>query len=156
MLLLGGFAIAGALSKHNIAKTLASSVLSRVGQRPGVVLLANMLMATFCSMWIRCAPWWWPLGSPRGLTQREPLLGACSGSEVMQVGSSGGVTARSARWLPGGADLADMQRTWQQGLAVKCCAAQQRGRASAVLLPGGAHPAHAGRQPQLRQEPGHG
>ena len=56
MLLLGGFAIAGALSKHNIAKTLASSVLSRVGQGPGLVLLANMLMATFVSMWIRYRP----------------------------------------------------------------------------------------------------
>ena len=59
MLLLGGFAIAGALSKHNIAKTLASSVLSRVGQGPGLVLLANMLMATFVSMWIRYAVQRW-------------------------------------------------------------------------------------------------
>lgn len=52
MLLLGGFTIAAALSKHAIAKILASWVLSKVGQRPGAVLMANMLVATFASMWI--------------------------------------------------------------------------------------------------------
>jgi di/tricarboxylate transporter len=52
MLLLGGFAIAAALSKHFIAKQLAVSILSRVGRKPHHVLLANMLVATFASMWI--------------------------------------------------------------------------------------------------------
>lgn len=52
MLLLGGFAIAAALSKHFIAKQLAVAILSRVGRRPQHVLLANMLVATFASMWI--------------------------------------------------------------------------------------------------------
>lgn len=52
MLLLGGFAIAAALSKHFIAKQLAVAILSRVGRRPRDVLLANMLVATFLSMWI--------------------------------------------------------------------------------------------------------
>lgn len=52
MLLLGGFAIAGALSKHAIAKQMAVAVLSRVGRRPEVVLLACMFVATFASMWI--------------------------------------------------------------------------------------------------------
>lgn len=52
MLLLGGFAIAAALSKHFIAKQLAVSILSRVGRKPHHVILANMLVATFASMWI--------------------------------------------------------------------------------------------------------
>eukprot|EP00775_Hariotina_reticulata_P002958 gene2958-3243_t len=52
MLLLGGFAIAAALSKHFIAKQMAVAILSRVGRRPHHVLLANMLVATFASMWI--------------------------------------------------------------------------------------------------------
>lgn len=52
MLLLGGFSIAAALSKHFIAKQLAVSILSRVGRHPLRVLLANMLVATFASMWI--------------------------------------------------------------------------------------------------------
>jgi len=52
MLLLGGFAIAAALSKHFIAKQLAVSILSRVGRKPQHVILANMLVATFASMWI--------------------------------------------------------------------------------------------------------
>eukprot|EP00879_Flechtneria_rotunda_P007786 GHRR01008159.1.p1 GENE.GHRR01008159.1~~GHRR01008159.1.p1 ORF type:complete len:762 (+),score=241.90 GHRR01008159.1:161-2446(+) len=52
MLLLGGFAIAAALSKHFIAKQMAVAILSRVGRRPHHVILANMLVATFASMWI--------------------------------------------------------------------------------------------------------
>ncbi len=52
MLLLGGFAIAAALSKHFIAKQLAIAVISKVGRKPHNVLLANMLVATFASMWI--------------------------------------------------------------------------------------------------------
>ncbi|KAJ2805875.1 low-affinity phosphate transporter [Coemansia guatemalensis] len=52
MLLLGGFALAAALSKHDIARVLASWVLARAGSKPRTVLLANMLVATFASMWI--------------------------------------------------------------------------------------------------------
>mmetsp|Transcript_31205 Transcript_31205/g.69392 ORF Transcript_31205/g.69392 Transcript_31205/m.69392 type:complete len:781 (-) Transcript_31205:655-2997(-) len=52
MLLLGGFAIASALSKHFIAKQLAIAVLSRVGRKPHNVILASMFVATFASMWI--------------------------------------------------------------------------------------------------------
>ncbi|CAG8484410.1 5880_t:CDS:10 [Diversispora eburnea] len=52
MLLLGGFAIAGALSKYHIAKMMATYVLSKAGTKPSFVLLANMFVATFASMWI--------------------------------------------------------------------------------------------------------
>jgi len=52
MLLLGGFALAAALSKHNIAKRMASAVLSRAGSEPKWVILANMFVATFSSMFI--------------------------------------------------------------------------------------------------------
>ncbi|KAI9091130.1 SPX domain-containing protein [Phlyctochytrium arcticum] len=52
MLLLGGFSLAAALSKHNIAKGMASIVLRKAGSRPQSVLLANMFVSTFASMWI--------------------------------------------------------------------------------------------------------
>ncbi|KAI1316878.1 low-affinity phosphate transporter [Mortierella claussenii] len=52
MLLLGGFAIAAAMSKFHIAKAMATIVLSKAGARPSAVLLANMLVATVASMWI--------------------------------------------------------------------------------------------------------
>ncbi|KAG2437638.1 hypothetical protein HYH02_011277 [Chlamydomonas schloesseri] len=52
MLLLGGFSIAAALSKHAIAKQVAVAILSRVGRKPRNVLLAAMFTATFASMWI--------------------------------------------------------------------------------------------------------
>ncbi|KAJ3188116.1 low-affinity phosphate transporter [Irineochytrium annulatum] len=52
MLLLGGFSLASALSKHNIAKGLASLVLDRAGSEPKYVVLANMFVSTFASMWI--------------------------------------------------------------------------------------------------------
>ncbi|KAG2207497.1 hypothetical protein INT47_004245 [Mucor saturninus] len=52
MLLLGGFSIAGALSKFGIAKSMATFVLSKAGTRPNRVLLVNMMVATFASMWI--------------------------------------------------------------------------------------------------------
>jgi phosphate transporter len=51
MLLLGGFAIAAALSKHYIAKAAAASILSRVS-KPNSIVLATMFVATFASMWI--------------------------------------------------------------------------------------------------------
>ncbi|KAG0031175.1 low-affinity phosphate transporter [Podila clonocystis] len=52
MLLLGGFTIASALSKYGIAKTIASTVLSKAGTSPKWVLLSNMFVATIASMFI--------------------------------------------------------------------------------------------------------
>lgn len=52
MLLLGGFTIASALSKYGIAKSIASTVLSKAGTDPKWVLLANMFVATIASMFI--------------------------------------------------------------------------------------------------------
>ncbi|RKP28101.1 Sodium:sulfate symporter transmembrane region-domain-containing protein [Syncephalis pseudoplumigaleata] len=52
MLLLGGFAIAAAFSKYHIARKIAAVVLSKVGTHPAVVLMSNMLVAAFLSMWI--------------------------------------------------------------------------------------------------------
>jgi len=52
MLLLGGFTIAAALSKYNIAKMMATFALSKAGTKPSTVLLTAMGVATFASMWI--------------------------------------------------------------------------------------------------------
>ncbi len=52
MLLLGGFSLAAALSKHNIAKGMASFILAKAGSKPSNVILANMFVSTFASMWI--------------------------------------------------------------------------------------------------------
>ncbi|KAL9603157.1 MAG: hypothetical protein Q9219_001360 [cf. Caloplaca sp. 3 TL-2023] len=52
MLLLGGFTIAAALSKYNIAKLMATFVLSKAGTRPRTVLITNMFVAMIASMWI--------------------------------------------------------------------------------------------------------
>ena len=52
MLLLGGFAIAAALSKYQIAKSMATYILSKAGTRPRNVLLMNMFVAMVASMWI--------------------------------------------------------------------------------------------------------
>lgn len=52
MLLLGGFTIAAALSKYDIAKRIATIVLSKAGTRPRTVLITNMFVAAFASMWI--------------------------------------------------------------------------------------------------------
>lgn len=52
MMLLGGFALAAALSKYGIAKAFATHILSRAGTRPRWVLLAIMLVSAFLSMWI--------------------------------------------------------------------------------------------------------
>ena len=52
MLLLGGFALASALSKHHVAQWLAQIVLSRAGSSPHYVILANMLVSTLFSMFI--------------------------------------------------------------------------------------------------------
>ncbi|KAI9598907.1 SPX domain-containing protein [Syncephalis fuscata] len=52
MLLLGGFTIAAALSKYDIARRAAIIVLARAGTHPSSVLLACMAVATFASMWV--------------------------------------------------------------------------------------------------------
>ncbi|KAF5860761.1 low-affinity phosphate transporter [Aspergillus alliaceus] len=52
MLLLGGFTIAAALSKYDIARRMAMFVLSKAGSSPHVVLLTNMFVSMFLSMWI--------------------------------------------------------------------------------------------------------
>jgi phosphate transporter len=52
MLLLGGFTIAAALSKYNIAKMMATFTLSKAGTKPRNVLLTCMGVAMFASMWI--------------------------------------------------------------------------------------------------------
>ncbi|KAJ5084711.1 hypothetical protein NUU61_009290 [Penicillium alfredii] len=52
MLLLGGFTIAAALSKYDIARRMAMLVLSKAGSRPRVMLLTNMFVSMFLSMWI--------------------------------------------------------------------------------------------------------
>ncbi|KAI5799873.1 SPX domain-containing protein [Geopyxis carbonaria] len=52
MLLLGGFALAAALSKYGIAKRMATFVLAKAGTKPRTVLLTNMFVAMFASMWI--------------------------------------------------------------------------------------------------------
>lgn len=52
MLLLGGFTIAAALSKYQIAKKLATLLLSKAGTKPRTVILTNMFVALVASMWI--------------------------------------------------------------------------------------------------------
>ena len=52
MLLLGGFSIAAALSKHNVAKVVAYSIGRYFGSGTRVVLLVNIFIATISSMWI--------------------------------------------------------------------------------------------------------
>lgn len=52
MLLLGGFTLAAALSKYNIAKVLSSYILASAGTNPAIVLLINMFVALFVSMWV--------------------------------------------------------------------------------------------------------
>ncbi|CDK28547.1 unnamed protein product [Kuraishia capsulata CBS 1993] len=52
MLLLGGFTLAAALSKYNIAKVLSSYILAMAGTKPRNILLAIMAVAAFLSMWL--------------------------------------------------------------------------------------------------------
>ncbi|KAG0177137.1 low-affinity phosphate transporter [Apophysomyces sp. BC1034] len=52
LILLGGFSIAAALSKHGVAQAFAALVLRRAGTRPRWVVLVNMYLAAFLSMWI--------------------------------------------------------------------------------------------------------
>ncbi|KAF7728899.1 low-affinity phosphate transporter [Apophysomyces ossiformis] len=52
LILLGGFSIAAALSKHGIAQAFVTLVLHWAGTRPRWVILVNMYLAAFLSMWI--------------------------------------------------------------------------------------------------------
>jgi hypothetical protein len=52
MLLIGGFTIAAALSKTRMDVIMATRILNLAGTRPSVVLLSQMAVATFASMWI--------------------------------------------------------------------------------------------------------
>jgi phosphate transporter len=52
LLLIGGFTLAAALSKHNIDKLLSARVLALAGPRPSAILLSYMAVACFASMWI--------------------------------------------------------------------------------------------------------
>ncbi|CCD27360.1 Pho91p NDAI_0K01690 [Naumovozyma dairenensis CBS 421] len=52
MLLLGGFTLAAALSKYNIAKVLSTYILASAGTNPHIILLTNMFVALFASMWV--------------------------------------------------------------------------------------------------------
>lgn len=52
MLLLGGFTLAAALSKSNIAKIVSTWILSKAGTNPKVILLTIMTVALIVSMWV--------------------------------------------------------------------------------------------------------
>lgn len=52
MLLLGGFTLAAALSKYNVAKVISTHILSSAGTNPKTILLTNMAVALFVSMWV--------------------------------------------------------------------------------------------------------
>lgn len=52
MILLGGFTLAAALSKYNVAKVVSSYMLAAAGTKPRNVLFAIMAVALFLSMWI--------------------------------------------------------------------------------------------------------
>lgn len=52
MILLGGFTLAAALSKYNVAKVVSSYMLAAAGTKPRNVLFAIMSVALFLSMWI--------------------------------------------------------------------------------------------------------
>lgn len=52
MLLLGGFTLAAALTKYNIAKLISTWILSKAGTDPKIVLITIMSVALFASMWV--------------------------------------------------------------------------------------------------------
>lgn len=52
MLLIGGFTIAAVLSKTRLDVMTASRILNAAGEKPSVILLVLMSVATFASMWI--------------------------------------------------------------------------------------------------------
>jgi hypothetical protein len=81
MLLLGGFAIAAALSKHALAKRGATWILARVGGRPSVVLLTNMLARA------------WP---PRPQASSPPLRGGHGAPPPRPTAGGGSALPRSS------------------------------------------------------------
>lgn len=52
MVLVGGFTLAAALSKYNVAKVLASYILAFSGTKPRNILLSVMGVSLFLAMWI--------------------------------------------------------------------------------------------------------
>ncbi|KAL6453466.1 PHO87 Inorganic phosphate transporter PHO87 [Candida maltosa Xu316] len=52
MILIGGFTLAAALSKYNLAKIMSSYILALAGTKPRNVLLAIMSVSLFLAMWI--------------------------------------------------------------------------------------------------------
>lgn len=52
MLALGAFTMSAAMTKHQLSDRLAYFVLSSVGRKPAVVMLAIMFLGIFLSMWI--------------------------------------------------------------------------------------------------------
>ncbi|CAN3372521.1 hypothetical protein DIURU_004981 [Diutina rugosa] len=52
MMLMGGFTLAAALSKYNVAKVVSSWILFFAGTKPHNVLLAIMSVSLFLAMWI--------------------------------------------------------------------------------------------------------
>lgn len=52
MLLMGGFTLAAALSKYNIAKVVSSYILALAGTKPRNILISIMAVSLFLSMWI--------------------------------------------------------------------------------------------------------
>ncbi|KAH3674940.1 hypothetical protein WICMUC_002960 [Wickerhamomyces mucosus] len=52
MILVSGFALAAALKKYNIAKYVASAILSKFGKSPTLVILINMFISCYLSMFI--------------------------------------------------------------------------------------------------------
>ena len=52
MLLIGGFAMAAALSRFGVTKTIAQAVLRRSSKKPKMIILVNMALCTFASIFI--------------------------------------------------------------------------------------------------------
>lgn len=52
MILIGGFTLAAALSKYNIAKVMSSYILAFAGTKPRNVLFSIMAISLFLAMWI--------------------------------------------------------------------------------------------------------
>ena len=52
MLLLGGFAMAAALSKYGVTKSIAQAVLKRSSKKPRWIIFVNMIICTLASMFI--------------------------------------------------------------------------------------------------------
>jgi di/tricarboxylate transporter len=51
VLSLGAFVMSAVFTKYKLSLRLAFFVMSRVGQRPAIVMLAIMVLGVFLSMW---------------------------------------------------------------------------------------------------------